>query len=796
MTCHLTQSCPHHVAAHSPRWCFLLIASLIGGLHPRVATAQLAPEIGYVFPSGGQAGTTFDAVLGGYDWSPDMQIFPHDPRIKVELLGAWSPVLVPEPPYWFGAKARGPAWPLPREFAARITIPPDVPPGLIRWQVANANGGSPVGWLHVGTAPEVVEQPEHEGPQQLPSLPVTVSGQIRQIEEIDRYEFRLPAAGPVTIAVVARQLGSPLHGMLRVQDARGRVMVDVADTEGRDTTVTFAAEADTPYVVSLHDLDYAGDRSYVYRMTLTPGPRLVAAFPAAGKRGATQAVEFVGWGIATGASQLETVRQLVTFPPAPESSFSYALPSAHGPSVPITLLVRDEADEVEPVGTESSVLPRVPCAITGALEQRFGSDRYSVDLTTGARLQIAVQSRSLGSPLDLDVAILSPEGQELVTQDDAPGTTDPELEFVAPADGTYGIAVSDRSGQSGNRAAWYRLSVDLQQPDFRPSPSVVLPAQLAVPLSGKATLAVPVVRKGGFSEPLRLELSNLPEGVRVINELVIPADKTDLAVELECAADAPATASLATVTARSRRGDEDIARKLGTVLVAVVMKPRCKITPEGLDDVRKVHRGSTYLAPLLVERLEGYDGPITLEMTSKQQRHRQGLTSDEMVVPLGATRVEYPILVPEWLETTKTSRMILNGVVQVADPRGNVRTLVQRMELRIGILPEGALMKLTHDLAEPVVPLQGEFLVPIRVARASEFREPVRIELSADEATARNFAAEPILLAADQAQAELRVHLTSPQTDRREHLLKLRATALVAGRWPVVSEANVLVSLP
>ena len=76
---------------------------------------------------------------------------------KIELLGPPSPVLVPEPPYWFGAKARGPAWPLPREFKARLTIPAGVPPGLVRWQVANANGASPPGWLHIGSAPEVAE---------------------------------------------------------------------------------------------------------------------------------------------------------------------------------------------------------------------------------------------------------------------------------------------------------------------------------------------------------------------------------------------------------------------------------------------------------------------------------------------------------------------------------------------------------------------------------------------------------------------------------------------------------------
>jgi hypothetical protein len=116
-----------------------VIAIVLAGA-AATAIAQTAPEIGYMFPSGAKGGTTVDVTLGGYDWTPDMQLFVHDPRIKLELIGPLSPVLVPEPPYWFGAKGRGPAWPLPREFPVRLTIPADVPPGLVRWQAANANG--------------------------------------------------------------------------------------------------------------------------------------------------------------------------------------------------------------------------------------------------------------------------------------------------------------------------------------------------------------------------------------------------------------------------------------------------------------------------------------------------------------------------------------------------------------------------------------------------------------------------------------------------------------------------------
>jgi len=68
---------------------------------------QLSPEIGFMLPSGGKAGTTVDVVIGGYDWTPDMQILVHDPRIKLEIVGKSTGGLITEPPYWFGYKARG-----------------------------------------------------------------------------------------------------------------------------------------------------------------------------------------------------------------------------------------------------------------------------------------------------------------------------------------------------------------------------------------------------------------------------------------------------------------------------------------------------------------------------------------------------------------------------------------------------------------------------------------------------------------------------------------------------------------
>ncbi len=757
------------------------------------SSAQLAPEIGYVLPAGAQAGTTVDVTLGGYDWTPDMQLFVHDPRVKLELLGPPTEVLITEPPYWFGAKARGYAWPLPREFKARLTVPADVPPGLVKWQVANANGISPAGVLHIGRFPEVLEQSSTDGPQLLPALPVVVSGQIRRIEEIDRYRLRPAQSGLVTLELLARSLTSPtnpmgLHGMLQVTDDTGRKLVDLAGTEGLDLRTTFVAEAHRDYVISLHDVDFAGDRSYVYRLVITPGPGLIAAIPAAGKRGETRPVEFIGYGIATGAVLRESVTKDVTFPSDPAvPSLPYGLETPFGKATPYDFALSDHTELIE-----GTALGELPAAITGTLDVRFGTDVYPVTFKKGDAWSIKGQSSSLEWPLDLDLRLMNPAGKEVAAADDSPGSTDPALTFTAPEDGVYTVHVSDRSGHSGHRGAVYRLSFDKPREDV----TFTVPDLLAVSLGSTAPLPVKVVRQGDFKGPIALSIQGLPPGLTVPEGLTIAEGKSDLTVDVTSAAGAAVTAGLVTVQATMTLSGTPVTRTVKTLVIASTMKPRIKITPEGLDDVKKIRRGSTYRFPLLIDRLEGFAGPITLEMTAKQQRHRQGLASDEFVIEPEAKRVDYPIFVPEWMETTKTSRMILNGRVTMPDPQGNVRTLLQRMELRLGILPEGALMKLAHAPAEYQAHLGGDVSIPLTVSRVAEFREPLTLEFVPTEKQTGLIRAEGQSLSPTDTQTSITLHFANDPKLIGEQTLLFRATAMQPGLGLVKSETSVIIDVP
>jgi hypothetical protein len=236
--------------------CFVIAAILATLISSPALCQQQPPQVGYVFPPGGEAGKTVNVSLGGYDWTPDMQFFLDDKRVKLEIVSALGPMKVPPGPYWFGPKARGPALLIPREFQARLTIPSGMNGKVIRWHAANANGATTTGQFVVNSSHELVEHESRKAPMALSKLPVTINGRLKKLEEVDRYHIKIQKAGPVTCQVFARRIGSPINAVIRVHDATGRLVQDAVDTQGVDINLTFFAKANHRYTLSLHDMDF------------------------------------------------------------------------------------------------------------------------------------------------------------------------------------------------------------------------------------------------------------------------------------------------------------------------------------------------------------------------------------------------------------------------------------------------------------------------------------------------------------------------------------------------------------
>ncbi len=769
-----------------------ILAAAVSWCTFRAAIAQQQPPaVGYMFPPGCQAGQTIDVILGGYDWTPDMELFVHDPRIKLEIVAPPGPVTVPEPPYWIEKKARRGPFPLPREFRARLTVPADVPPGIVRWQAANANGASDVGRFVVGMGKEMLDTAADNAPQAIAELPVVVSGQIKKIAEVDRFQFSLPASGPVTCEVASFSIGSPLNAAVEIRDENGKMIASAADTAGLDLSLTFAAEANRRYVASVYDVDFRGDRSFVYRLAITPGPKVLAAIPAVGRRGDLQTVELIGLGVATDKPLLESVTRQIQFPAdATKATFDYKLETPQGAAPPFTFQLTDLAQTVRATGDAGREFEiTVPAAITGVMEQRFCEDRYFVQGKKDELWSINALAQRIGSRLDVTLAVFGADGKELARNDDEPGTTDAAIQFTVPADGRYRISVTDSSGQSGNRAATYYLTLEKCQPGF----SLIVPQLIQAPIGTPTKLALTVTRALGFNDPIAISLENLPPGVTAPAGLTIPAGGVALSIDLTVAADAAASARLVTIVGQAMVNEQMIRRTSNPTLVATTIKPPFSIDAEGLDDVVKWPRGSTFPSPALIERDTGFNAPIMLEMNSRQGRHVQGITGPELLVEPGVERILYPIFLPEWLETTRTSRMVVNGVAQVADPQGRVRYVLCKQKNRMGFLPTGALLKLTAEVAEIEAQPGQRISIPLAIGRTVELSETVHVELLVGAAAGQSFAAAPQSLTPDQHRATFDISIGADDSSCGEHELVFRATLLKEGKYPVVSETKVLV---
>jgi hypothetical protein len=168
-----------------------------------------------------------------------------------------------------------------------------------------------------------------------------------------------------------------------------------------------------------------------------------------------------------------------------------------------------------------------------------------------------------------------------------------------------------------------------------------------------------------------------------------------------------------------------------------------------------------------------------------------GITGPDLTIAPGVSRTTYPCFMPEWLETARTSRMILVAVVKVPDPRGHVRHLVTLMDGRITMSMEGALLKLTHAPEERTVRTGAAFRVPVKIARSPDLPLPVRISLVLPEELQGMVQAEPLTLGPGQDTGEVTLTTTANPALLGEQIITLRATAMQPGELAVVSETQV-----
>jgi hypothetical protein len=776
-----------------------LLAFFLGG-SPAGADAPVAS---YIFPAGGQRGTTVKVRVGGLNLHKGCGFEMLGPGVEA------SQRLTRTETLWF----EGPLLPLPdsqraedypKDFAGEVRVAADAPLGMRPWRLWTSQGATPALRFQIGDLPEVVEDEIEGDPVTVEvKLPVTVNGRIFPRQDVDVWAVSLKKGQTVTCVVHAARLGSPLDARLEVLDPQGKRLAENEDTFGADPFVRFTAPADGKYHVRIHDTAFGGSPAHVYRLTLTDGPYVDRAYPLGGRRGSKARFELAGQGLPQGAVE-------VALPADGPADFLHRLRVSGRLTNELLLDLDDlpEHLEAEPKDPAKARPVALPAMLNGRIDRPGDVDCWAVTARKGEVHEVELRAAQLGSPLDGVLTVLDGSGKELARAEaPAPGRLDPALTFKAPADGTYVVRVQDRFASRGGPAFAYRLRVaPLPAPDFRlrlAKDVVILPRPGGKPDGKKGpsaalVLQVQVERLGGFEGPITLSFEGLPLGV--IAKGGIGARQNAAAVVLSADASAPIRAARVTVRGTATVGGKSVTRTavlpaprgvapVDSLLVAVALQTPFKIVGE--YDMRWAARGTVHQRSYKIER-NGYDGPIEVSLADRQARHLQGVTGETITVPAGAKEFTYPVRLPPWMETGRTCRVCVLGAAVVKDLDGSEHAVTfsstAQNEQLVAVIEPGRLGVEVGRESLAAEPGKGVSL-SVRVARGKGLTGAAKVELVVPRHV-RGVTAEAVTVSADKDRADLRIRFAAGPLGPFNMPLTVRATVLDGGR-PVTGEAQV-----
>lgn len=560
------------------------------------ATAQQAsrkPQIGYVFPAGGQRGTTVEAVVGGQILGGANGALVSGTGIRASVVGYKRPLTIgevnrlrerlEEARKKIDPTATGPLRPRDflnlreiareagitdeqlralEEFRRRRTDPKRQPNPQIEEEVrvsieigTDAEPGihelrivTPIGMTNplrfvVGTLPEITEVEPNDGVADSSlgdRLPAVTNGQIMP-GDVDRFSFRARKGTKLVAAVQARELIPYLadavpgwfQAVLAIYDAKGRELAYQDDFQFRpDPLCRVVIPEDGEYTLVIRDSIYRGREDFVYRITLGEVPCITGMFPLGVAKGSRIPAKLLGWNLPSSTVMLDGNQDGVR-------TLRVEAAGAYSNEVTYRVDSLPEVSEKEPNDTIATAQKvEQPLIVNGQISKPGDRDVFRIAGHKGDRLVADVMARRLGSPADAQLVLTDSKGRQVAFNDDTEDKgaglithhADPYISVTLPADGVYFLRITDTEGKGGPEYS-YRLRISAPKPDF----------ELRVVPSGiwaRAGMTVPVsvwaIRRDGFDGPIDLSLEGAPPGF-VLSGNRIPAGLDRITITLSCA---------------------------------------------------------------------------------------------------------------------------------------------------------------------------------------------------------------------------------------------------------------------
>jgi hypothetical protein len=793
-----------------------IFSTIVGSLVtiPLFAQAVLAQQVTtdpastHIYPAGGQRGTTVAVRVGGeclpphtrIRWFGDGITAPGELGPKAAFRGEPSLRRKPgETPMNY-----------PQDWESSVTIAPDATLGTRLWRLSCGRGGTGGRVFVVGDLPEYLETESNSTPDRAErvTLPVTLNGQIDGERDMDYYVFSAAAGQVISAEVAAARLGSPLDAVVEFFDPDGRrVAVDQARIGG-DSVLAFRAPTTGDYRLSVAHLSFQGGPHYVYRLTLTTAPCVSSAFPAGWQAGQSRDFELL---TLTGGGDPAVLQQRIALAAdAVGETWWRGGGIANGLLLRVGLL--PEAIEAEPNDRAAESTPLTwPATMNGRFGAANDEDWYTFAAQPDAPLSIECQGATGGPVLPI-VEILDASGGVLATASavEAADMICRIEAWRAPAAGEYRLRVRDlRQGSAGGPEFVYRLAVSQSVPDF----ALSLPVDFANVLPGGRTeFEVRARHIGGLTAPIDVTVEDLPQGVtaeplqfapgQAVAKLVLNAADDARPGDVPVRIVGTATSDVGTlvhVAAATHQGHDLQGVGLGPTTVehlqlTVQHKPVFRLYCN--EAYQYAYRGTIYPYLMEVERLDGFDGPITLEMADRQIKDLDGIELVHTTIPPGSSSVMLPIYLPETMHINVQahSNVYSQGHVTFTDRWGQKQSLlvVSTMRCMIRPLPTVARLEALEDEME--IATGGTATIRMRLDRTANFAGGVRVELLPHDKLT-GFSADTVAISADESECEITVRAASDAVIRDDAPLTFRAIGDMPGGVKLVSEARVAVRL-
>jgi len=324
----------------------------------------------------------------------------------------------------------------------------------------------------------------------------------------------------------------------------------------------------------------------------------------------------------------------------------------------------------------------------------------------------------------------------------------------------------------------------------------------------QAELEVKSRRNGAFTGPIDLQLEGLPEGVRC-EATQIPAGQDS--VKLTLIADDKARSCDVTLRIRGTATQEDkklaahatalhLGRDSDGVAIGSPWVDHIQLTVRHKPVLRLLcneayqyaYRGSVYPYAMEIERLNGFNGPVHIELADRQIKDLDGIVVHETTVPENQTKFNLSLYLPEsmHINVQAHSNVYAQAYVIFEDESGQKLSQCFVSEMRCMIRPLPTVVKLV-SVEERVIAKPGDHIsCKLRLDRTSVFRGPMKIEMVAQEGS--GIRAEPVILEPENSTVSVDVLMPAKQSTWPVPL-KFRATGELPGYVSIISETDVIV---